>query len=201
MVRDFFSDEVRVLIRPVKGYVRLMEAPLASPERAVLSRVLLLLAVIGAAGSFSSAGRLVLHHMLFVPVGWLALPLLQAAGLFVSLRFTDKPPPQLRALELYLAGNGPFFLFALGLSAVLLLASDVSATFGWLLASGLLVAFGFFTMGWSWLTSYGFYKSCAGCRPGKAARLVVLEWAVKIGLALVWYQTINNLLPQFVGTR
>jgi len=84
---------------------------------------------------------------------------------------------------------------------VLLLASDVSATFGWLLASGLLVAFGFFTMGWSWLTSYGFYKSCAGCRPGKAARLVVLEWAVKIGLALVWYQTINNLLPQFVGTR
>jgi hypothetical protein len=196
-----FSDELRLLVRPVRGYRRLAAEPLSAPGMLVLQRVGLLLLVIGATVSFASAGRLVLAHLVFVPIGWLAFPALQLAGVSGALRFVRKRPAGFSAHALYLAGNGPFLLVLLILSGILLLAPDVAAAFGFLLSSGILVLAAMGAMLWSWLTSWAFYRTCTESTPGKAARLVVLEWAIKIGLALVWYQAIDNLLPQFVGTR
>jgi hypothetical protein len=196
-----FSDELRLLVRPVRGYRQLAAEPLTAPAALVVRRVGLLLLVVGATVSFASAGRLVLAHLVFVPISWLAFPALQLAGVTGALRFVRQRPPGLSAHALYLAGNGPFLLALLASSGILLLAPDVAGAFGWLLSSGILVIVAMGAMVWSLLTSWAFYRTCTESTPGKAARLVVLEWAIKICLALVWYQTIDNLLPQFVGTR
>lgn len=189
------------MVRPVRGYRQLAAEPMAAPGLCLLQRVGLLLLVIGATVSFASAGRLVLAHLVLVPIGWLAFPFLQLAGVTGALRFVRKRPPGLAAHALYLAGNGPFLMLLLAVSAILLFAPDVAAAFGFLLSSGIVVIVALGAMAWSWLTSWAFYRTCTESTPGKAARLVVLEWAIKIGLALVWYQAIDNLLPQFVGTR
>lgn len=196
-----FSDELRLMVRPVRGYRKLAAEPMPAPGLLVLGRVALLLFVIAATVSFASAGRLVIAHLVFVPVGWLAFPALQLASVSGALRFVRQRPPGLAAQALYLAGNGPFLVALLAVVGVLLLAPDVAAAFGFLLSSGLLVIAAMGAMAWSWLTSFAFYRTCTESTPGKAARLVVVEWAIKIGLALVWYQLMNNLLPQFVGTR
>src|SRR5690349_4468926 len=115
-----FSDELRLLVRPVRGYRQLAAEPLPASGALVLRRVGLLLLVIGATVSFASAGRLVLGHLVFVPIGWLAFPGLQLLGVSGALRFVRQRPPGLAAHALYLAGNGPFLVVLLILSAILL---------------------------------------------------------------------------------
>ena len=195
------SDEVRLMLRPVRGYRRLAAEPMAAPGLVMLRRVALLLFVVAATVSFASAGRLVLAHLVFVSVAWIAFPVLQLAGVTAALRLARQRPPGFAAQALYLAGNGPFLLLCLVLSGVLLLSPDVAASLAFLLSSGLLVVVAMGAMAWSWLTSWAFYRACTESTPGKAARLVVVEWAVKIVLTLAWYQAIDNLLPQFLGTR
>jgi hypothetical protein len=196
-----FSDELRLMVQPVRGYRQIVAEPLLAPGPLVFRRVGLLLLVVGATVSFASAGRLVLAHLVFVPISWLAFPALQLCGVTGALRLVRQRPPGLQAQALYLAGNGPFLLALLAVAGILLLAPDVAAAFSWLFSSGILVLMAMGAMVWSWLTSWAFYRVCTESTPGKAARLVVVEWAIKIGLALVWYQAIDNLLPQFVGTR
>ncbi len=199
-MRAWLSDEVVVLLSPVRGYDRLLKD--ARPAwRSLGGRAALFFLLVGAALSFTSAGRLVAAHALLAPLGWAFLPLAQMAAVAVCRWASGRPVGVVSAWDLYLAGNGPLYALALGLAAVVVLAPDPGAVFAWSFQTRLAAAPIVLTLVASWATSYGFHRACLGASRLGAAGLLLLEWLVKLTIIVAWYQTIDNLLPQLLGAR
>jgi hypothetical protein len=123
------SDELLVLLSPFRGYEILAAR---SPRGAwgVAERVAILLTVVGVVGAFTTAGRLVLVHVLSIAAAWSFVPVIQAITVAFVARRCSKRLPALRAIDLHMAGNGPYFAFFLSLTAVILFAPDVGGAWG-----------------------------------------------------------------------
>jgi hypothetical protein len=197
---DRLSDEALVLAAPFRGYEQL----LGRPSRGVLgvfARAGAYLAVIGAAGAFTTAGRLVPAHVAFVAAAWCFVPVIQAATAAAVSRRAQARLPVARAVELHMAGNGPYLVFFFALSAVVLFAPDVRAAFGALLSWGVLPAMVVAMLASGSLTSYAFYRVCGESSRRRALALLGVEWLLKVSLCVAWYALIDNLAPQFLGPR
>lgn len=194
------SDEAFLLIAPFRGY----EMIASRPSRGVLGvacRSLTTLFVVGVAGAITTAGRLVPAHVVLIAMAWAFAPVLQAVTVALSSRRCTKSMSAMRAIDLHMAGNGPYAVFFFALSAIVLLAPNVREAFGALLAWGILPAAVLAMLVGGSLTSYAFYRICGGETRRRALVLLAIEWLLKVSLCLVWYHLMDNLAPQFLGAR
>lgn len=159
------------------------------------------LGTVGVVGSIATAGRLVAAHIVWIAVAWIFVPVIHALTVAATLRACPKKLPPTRAIELHMAGNGPYLAFFFALALVIVASSDVARSFGWLVESLVLPLAGALTLFGGAVTSYAFYRVCGAASVRRALGLLVAEWAVKVLLCLAWYAFIDNLAPQFLGAR
>ena len=194
------SDEALVMVAPFRGYAIVAARP-SRGAAGVAARALTSLFLIGAVVAITTAGRLVPAHVALVAIAWSFVPALQALVVSFVSRRTTKRLGLAEAIDLHMAGNGPYLAFLLSIAGVVLLAPDVRAAFGWLMGSRVLPAIGIATVAGAMLTSFAFYRVCGGDRPRRALALLGVEWLAKAALLVAWYALIDNLAPQFLGPR
>ena len=187
------SDEARLLFRPFSGYAELARRAPTS----LVERWLVLVVTLGAFVSFTSAGRLVLLHVLSPIVFWahfLVLPCLVAAALARAFAPTVATRT---ALSLYLAGSGPWLVFLLLWSALCLFAPDPGATFRSLLARGVPFLAIFATLGWGALLTFAFFRAGLALSRTRAAIATFSFYATLTVVVLTWFLFTGQLLPIF----
>lgn len=195
------SDEALLLLAPFRGYAHLVDREPTSAHRALAWRVAIVLGTIGVVGSLTTVGRLVGAHVLSIAAAWIFVPAIHAAMVAVTRRLSPTRLPAARAIELHMAGNGPYLALFFGLAVVVVVSPDVAGTFRWLIDTKVLPLAVLLTLLWASVTSYAFYRTCAGAHPRRAIVLLAAEWVLKVVLCLVWYASIDNLAPQFFGPR
>jgi len=192
------SDELLLVAHPLAGYREIVgREPARSQLVEVALRIATNLGTLAVVGSITTAGRLVFLHCFFIALAWSFVPVLQGLVVCVMSRVCSRRLPVLRAVSLHMAGNGPYLLFLLGLAALVLLAPDVGRAFSALLDSGAIFVVALLGLLWATLTSFSFYRTCGECSFTRALVLVVAEWLLKLGLCLIWYGAIDNLVPNF----
>lgn len=202
MAERHLSDEALLLVSPFRGYELLAaRSKEHSAWRALAQRIAFNLLILGCVGSLVAAGRLVAFHVLFIAVAWSFAPWIQSLTVGVVSRLCRETISVPRAIELHMAGNGPWLALFIALSGVLLFSSDVAATLGWLLGTSVLLIAGLLTILGGLLTGFAFYRVCGRCGARRAVALVGLEALLRTLLVLGWYASIDNLAPQFLGAR
>jgi hypothetical protein len=156
---------------------------------------------VGVVGSVTTAGRLVPFHVVAIGVAWSFVPVIHALTVAVVARLARVRLPVVRAVELHMAGNGPYLLSFFFVGGVVLLSPDVASTFRWLLDTAILPVVAGATIFSGGLTTYAFHRTCGGSTRRRALLLLGAEWLVKVVLCLAWYGLIDNLAPQFLGER
>lgn len=199
--RDLLADEVKVLVSPFRGYRELTSRPEPAVARTLARRILLLLLTVAVAGSFTTAGRLVPFHFVSIAMAWLFVPAIHALIVGSTRLGCPTRPPLPRAIELHMAGNGPYLALFLFLSAIVALAPDPGAAFRWLLSTSVLMVIVLLAIVGGSITSFAFYRVCGEASRRRAAALLFFEWAVKVLLCVAWYAAIDNIAPQFFGPR
>ncbi len=196
-----WSDEVLVMVSPLRAYEALAAREEPAPRRALARRVATFVGTFAVVGSLTTAGRFVAGHLLGIALAWSFVPMLQAVTIAITSRLAPKRLSLARAVELHMAGNGPYLAFFIGVAAVILGARDVSATFAWLVDSYVLASAGGAMIFGGAVTSYAFYRSCTGATRRRALGLLAVEWVVKVGITLAWFAAMDNLAPQLLGPR
>lgn len=189
------------MVSPRRAYAALAEREETAPRRALARRVATFLGTVAVVGSLTTAGRFVAGHLLVIAAAWSFVPMLQGLTIAITSRLAPKRLTLARAVELHMAGNGPYLVFFVALAAIILGARDVSATFAWLVDSYVLAFAGGAMIFGGAVTSYAFYRTCTGAGRRRALGLLAIEWVVKVGLTLTWFATMDNLAPQLFGPR
>lgn len=191
-----WSDDARLIRRPFLTYGELAQEEDPRPWRTALGRALLLLLVIGAFVSITSAGRLVAFHVVGTMAFWSFLPLVQGlvfAGTasLVAPRFDVKA-----ALALHSRGYAPWHLFLLAVSGVCLFAPDVAAALLGLLRSGVLPGLLALTWATSGLLTFACFRSGMGLARGRALAATGLYYLGYVVAIVSYYLAMNQIQPQ-----
>ncbi len=191
------SDDVRVALRPFRGYEALAEEEDPRPAVTALGRAAFLLFVIGAFVSFTAAGRLVAFHVVSTMVFWAFAPLLQAICAGATVRALGPKGISLpRALSLYFAGHAPWMVLLVLVAGVCFVAPDVYATFTWLLRAWVLPGALLGAWGWSGVLTYACFRAGLGASRGRAAAMTALFYALFVGSVVGYYLATNQIQPQ-----
>lgn len=198
--KHLLSDEVRLLRRPFAIYRELAAEDDPAPLQTAVERTILLFVVIASSVAFITAGRLTIRLLLGTTFAWGMVPLLEWAVVLLTHTIGKPPISRARAVGLYMAGNTPLLLFMLVTAAVCIFSPDVYATFTFLtrtLALPLLLLGSLF---YGWTLSYAYYRAALDFSRWKSALLLAIDVIAKVTLVVGWYMSINNILPQVVGT-
>ena len=121
-MKDFLSDEVLVMFRPVETYRDMTTKVDDVGFWLLLRRPLFFLLILGATVSFTTSGQLIAPLFLGSAIVWSFAPVLQMLGVsgFVSVFARDRLNI-FRAVDLFFAGLGPWLLWMLGVAGFCLL--------------------------------------------------------------------------------
>jgi hypothetical protein len=194
-----WSDDARVMAHPFRAYADLAGNPGERTGRALAVRVALVLLVLGGAVSLLSAGRLVAFHVASTMVFWSFIPAVQAAvfAAVVRLLHRGEPRPALApALALYFTGHGPWLLFFLLVAGMCLFATDVYATFRWLLGHYVLPGTMLGAIVWSGAITFACFRAGLGWARGRAAGATALFYGGFSGAIVGYYLAMNEIQPQ-----
>jgi hypothetical protein len=194
-----WSDDARVLVRPFRAYAAIAAIDDDHPARTAAARVLLILLVIGAFVSLTTAGRLVAFHVVSTMVFWSFVPLAQAAAFAAALTVAAPrtPRPKLApALALYFTGHAPWMILFWILAGVCLLAPDVYATMMWLLHTGALFGMLLVAVAWSGVLTFACFRSGIGLSRGRAGAATALFYAGFTAVIVGYYLSMNEIQPQ-----
>lgn len=194
----WLSDEARILVRPYSRYRQLVGEPEGASSLALaLRRPFLTLLAIGWFVSLSAAGRLVAWHVAFASFFWGFLPLFQVlvlTAIFALFRSSEGPPWS-RRVDLYFAGNGPWYLFMTALVGVCLFAPNVYDAMVALLRFGILPGLLIAAFVWSIVLSHAFFREACRMTRGRAALATLLNYLLWPGLIVGYYLLTNQLQP------
>jgi hypothetical protein len=194
-----WSDDARVMARPFRAYAALAVIEDHRPARTAALRALLILLVIGAFVSLTTAGRLVAFHVVSTMVFWSFVPLVQAAAFAaaLSLAAPRSPRPKIApALALYFTGHGPWMVLFWIVAGVCLLAPHVYETMMWLIRSGVLPVMLLGTIAWSGVITFACFRSGVGLSRGRAAAATALFYAGFTTVIVGYYLSMNEIQPQ-----
>jgi hypothetical protein len=191
-----WSDDARLLRRPFVTYGELAAVNDARPLRAALLRALLLLFVIGAFVSITSAGRLVAFHLVGTMVFWSFLPLIQGAVFAAVARFVAPHQPVSAALALHFRGYAPWHLFLLAVAGVCLFAPDVAAAMTALLRTGALPGLLVATWIGSGVLTFACFRSGIGLSRSRASAATALYYLGYVSAIVGYYLATNQIQPQ-----
>lgn len=195
-----WSAEALLLVRPFRTY-RALSPLRAERTWSDLARgVCLELVLLGAFVSLTSAGRLVLGHMLFTAVFWGFLPLLQIVAVIAAVRVASPRERSIPALSLYFEGLGPYYVFFLVLPAICLLAPDVYGAMTALLRVGALPLYLLGTIVWGGVITWAFFREGLGLTRARSALGSAVFYAIFVGVVVGYYLACNEIQPQIVGT-
>ncbi len=188
------------MVRPFRTYRELTEdGEDRGNFRSIAFRVLLLLLVIGAFVSFTTAGRLVAFHVANSMVFWSFVPALQTAALVIAVRAVAPRTSLGSAVALHFVGHGPWLLFMLVVSGICLFAPHVYFTFTWLITHGVLPLYLLGTLGWSAVITTAYFRVGLSLSRGRTALGTFLYYLIYIGVIAAWYFATNQLPPQVFG--
>lgn len=192
------SLELRAMIRPFVTHRALAHAQPPPGWGTLLRRPLLCLLMLGAFVSFTAAGRLVAVHLLSTLVFWAFAPAAQGLAAVVATRALA--PRRLRpsqAVDLVLAGNGPWYLLLLFVSGVVLFAPDVLAAAEALVRSRALVALFAGVAAWGALLTWACFRHGLALPRWRAAAATALYYACFFGVLVSWLLAAVQLQPLF----
>lgn len=199
--RDPWSAEAMLLVRPFRTYRALGERRAERTWRDLARGLLLFGVLLGAFVSLTSAGRLVLGHIVFTAVFWGFLPMLQIAAIAAALRVTAPRERLVPALSLYFEGMGPWYVFFLALPAICLFSPDVYATMTTLLRTGALPLYMLATIGWGAVITWAFFREGLGLPRRRAGAAAAIFYAIFVGVVVGYYFACNEIQPQIWGAH
>lgn len=191
-----WSDDARLLRRPFLTYGALAGVTDARPLRTALLRALLLLFVIGAFVSITSAGRLVTFHVAGTMAFWSFLPLIQGLVFGAVVRLVAPKQSVKAALALHFRGYALWHLFLLAVSGVCLFAPDVAAAMTALLSTGVLPGLLVATWVGSGVLTFACFRSGIGLSRARASAATALYYLGYVGTIVAYYLAMNQIQPQ-----
>jgi hypothetical protein len=191
-----WSDEARLLRHPFVTYDELARADDERPLRTAIERALLLLFVIGAFVSITSAGRLVAFHVVTTMAFWSFLPVIQGVVFALTTRVLAPRSDLKAALALHFRGYAPWHLFLLGVAGVCIFAPDVAATLTALLRTGALPGLLVATWIGSGVLTFACFRSGIGLSRARAAAATALYYLGYVIAIVAYYLAMNEIQPQ-----
>jgi hypothetical protein len=191
-----WSEDARLLRRPFLTYGELAADDDDRPLRTAIGRALLLLFVIGAFVSFTSAGRLVAFHLVGTMIFWSFLPLIQGAVFAATARLLAPRFGVPAALALHFRGYAPWHLFLLATSGVCLFAPDVAKAMLALVRTGVLPGLLALTWATSGLLTFACFRSGLGLVRGRALAATGLYYLGYVIAIVGYYLAMNQIQPQ-----
>lgn len=202
MAPALISDELAISLRPFAAYRALVLEAEAGRARGLGARLATFSVLLAGFISLTTSGRLLPIHFLASPIAWAFVPTIQLASVAIVWGvLARRRIPLVRALGLHLAGNGPWMLFMLGMTAAVLLSPDVGATFLFLLDTPALAIVLVVVIVHGMVTGLAFWREGVGLKGGMASVAVAVEYTSRIALFLLWFAQIDNLVPEFSGAR
>jgi hypothetical protein len=199
--QGLWSAEAALLVRPFRTYRELGERRAQRTWRDVARGLLLEGVMLGAFVSITSAGRLVIWHVLLTSVFWGFLPALQIGAVAAAVRVAAPRERLAPAVSLYFEGLGPYYVFYLALSGICLTAPDVYGTMTALLRVGAIPLLLVGTIAWGIVITWAFFREGLGLTRGRAGRGAAVFYGIFVGVVLSWYLALNQIQPQVVGTE
>ena len=194
-MRLSFSDDARLLWRPFAGYRELAERP-AGFRQALLGLFRWSL-VIACFVSLTTAGRLVLDHVLLAPLGWAFAPVAQTLCVMTTARLFRARLSTAKLLELYFAGHAPWFVVLSLTAGVCLLAPEPAEALRFAIRTGLVFAFVLGAIAWCCFLTYAMFRSGAALGRGAAALASAVFYAGYAGTLVGYFLVTGQLLPLF----
>lgn len=194
-----WSDDARVMVRPFRAYAALAAAPDEHPARTAVGRAALILLVIGAFVSLTTAGRLVAFHVASTMLFWSFVPIVQAAVFAAALALAApraKRPRLAPALALYFTGHGPWMILFWLVAGVCILAPDVYGAMMWLVRGGPMLALLVGTIAWSGVITFACFRSGVGLSRRRAGAATAIFYAGFTAVIVGYYLAMNEIQPQ-----
>jgi len=189
-MRIHWSDELRIMLRPVSTYRQLSKAANDSGVWVMIRRPLFVALVVGSFVSITVSGRLTIPLLIDGMVFWSFVPILQ--GILMSgivVIFGRRRIPTSKALDLFFMGHGPWLMWLLAIAATCLFypAKQIylwPIQWGWVLPIGFLGAWI-----WSSVTSFAFLRGALELSKLRAGALLavytILLWGIVISSLVV----------------
>ena len=187
IMMNYWSDEVRIMLHPLKTYRHLAGRADDSGFRLSLRRPLLVVLVLSAFVSFTASGRLTLPLLLEGAIFWGFVPVLQTllmVGIVVAFARGQTPMP--KAIDLFFMGYGPCLLWMLAVVGSCLFFPSRQIylwphEFGWILPVSLIGAWL-----WSNVISVAFLRGALNLTALRAALALLLYTVIFWGVLLYY---------------
>ena len=184
-MRIYWSDELRIMLRPVSTYRQLSKTVDHSGVWILIRRPLLVALVIGSFVSITVSGHLTISLLFDGMVFWSFLPILQAILMSsIVVICGRRRMPTSTALDLFFMGHGPWLMWLLAIAATCLFFPAKQfylwpIEWGWILPVSLLGAWV-----WSGVTSFAFLRGALEVSKLRAIALLVLYTLLLWGLVI-----------------
>jgi hypothetical protein len=190
IMRTYWSDELRIMLRPVSTYRELSKAAVDSGVWAIIRRPLFVALVVGSFVSITVSGRLTISLLFDGMVFWSFVPILQGvlmSGIVVI--FGRRRLSSSKAVDLFFMGHGPWLMWLLAIAATCLFFPVKQFYLwpihgGWVLPVSLLGAWI-----WSSVTTFAFLRGALELSKLCASVLLVLStfllWGIVISFLVV----------------
>ena len=189
-MRTYWSDELRIMLRPVSTYRQLSKAVDDSGVWVMIRRPLFVAFVAGAFVSISVSGRLTLLLLLDGMLFWSFVPILQGVLMCgIVVLFGRRQMPTSKALDLFFMGHGPWLVWLVSIAATCLFFPVKQfylwpVQWGWVLPISLLGA-----SIWSSVTTFAFLRGALELSKLRASALLLLYtllfWGIFISSLVV----------------
>ncbi len=197
---ELWSTEAKLLFKPFATYRELAQTRSTRGVRDLVRALILQGVLLGVFVSLTSAGRLVVWHILFTAVFWGFLPAIQIGCVAAAVIATAPKERLLPAASLYLDGLAPYYVFYLVLSGICLFAPNVYSTFTTLLNIGVIPLYLLGTIVWGMLVTWAFFREGLGLTRSKTLIASALFYGLFVAIILSYYLALNQIQPQVVGT-
>ncbi len=189
----FWSHEARVLVRPFATYAVAGEERRALRLRLVRGPVALLL-LVGCFVSFTTAGRLLLDHVVLDAFAWAFAPAFQALAAVLAARTVRSKVGVVELVDLYFLGHAPWKCLMIAIAAVCVLAEENAwPAMRTLLESNALFAAFIATFAAGVLSTIAFFARGAALTKGRAAIAALLFYLLYGGAILVYFASTGQL--------
>lgn len=192
----FWSDESRALLRPFRTFAAIADRkPEAGALIVFLRRPALLLLMLGAFVSFTSAGRLVGYSLLNTAVFWSFVPGLQVVAVCVVAAVLRSNCGIPVAVDRFFVGQGPWYAFFLAISGLCLFSPDVFAAFSFIMGKGILPIALLATAFWSNVVTVACFRAGFGFSRKRTLVAFGLYHLLYSGVIVSYYLAMDQLQP------
>lgn len=190
-----WSNELRVMLRPIATYRELARKADKNGVELLFRRPLFVALAFGAFTSFTVSGRLTFQLLIDGALFWSLIPVLQLlvmTGVVVAFSSRGRVPIP-RAIDLFFIGHGPLLFWLLGVAGACLFFPSREihlwpTVWGWLLPISFVVV-----LIWSNVTTLGFLKGALNLSPLGASKALLLYTMIFWGLILSYLFAVETL--------